>query len=86
MGRRRTSQKELGAVLGMSQPTISGRMRGEVVFNLDELEKIATHFDVPITDLLPPTTKGAGEDQGDTGGRTRNRWSSTPEHHELATI
>jgi transcriptional regulator with XRE-family HTH domain len=75
MGRRRVSQKELGTVLAMSQPTISARMRGEVTFNLDELEQIAAHFDVPITDLLPPPER-RDERRSPMDG-PRNRCSST---------
>jgi len=72
MGRHRMSQKRLGETLGMSQPTMSARMRGEVTFNLDELEAVAATFDVPITDLLPPA-----EDRRSEGRDLRNRWSST---------
>ena len=56
MGRRRVSQGEIAHVLGLSQPAVSRRFTENpdqrVSFNVDELEAIASYFDVPITRLF----------------------------------
>lgn len=52
MGRNRVSQTQLALVVGCSQPTLSKRLDGHTpAFDLDELERIAFHFDVTIEDL-----------------------------------
>lgn len=50
--RRKLTQKALGEVLGYSQPTISDRYNGVTAYTLDDLDRIAAYFDVPITDLF----------------------------------
>lgn len=52
MGRHRVSQKELAAYLGLSQPSVSNRLNGAVEWSVDELDKVAGRFDVPITQLF----------------------------------
>lgn len=61
MGRTRTSQKALAAVLGLSQPSLSKRLSGKQAFDLDELLKIAAHFDVVVTDLLVAVGRDVSE-------------------------
>lgn len=41
MGRRRMSQAQLGAVLKISQVSVSERLRGKTPFTLDDLERLA---------------------------------------------
>jgi transcriptional regulator with XRE-family HTH domain len=51
--RRRTTQVGLADVIGLSQAAVSRRLRGEIPFTVDELAKVATHFEVPLGSLLP---------------------------------
>lgn len=57
MGRRRVTQTALGIAIGMSQPAISRKLKCEVAWDIDELEAIASYFDVPITDLFGGTLR-----------------------------
>jgi transcriptional regulator with XRE-family HTH domain len=50
--RRDMKQKDLAVVLGYSQPSVSDRYHGKTAYTLDDLERIAAHFDVNITDLF----------------------------------
>jgi transcriptional regulator with XRE-family HTH domain len=52
MARRRVSGVALARRLGKSQPWISRRLVGDVAFDLDDLEAIATALDVPVAQLL----------------------------------
>jgi transcriptional regulator with XRE-family HTH domain len=54
-GRGRVSQTALAAALEMSQSALSRRLAGDQPFDVDELEKIADYFDVPVSSLLPAT-------------------------------
>jgi transcriptional regulator with XRE-family HTH domain len=51
---RKIRQRDLAAVLGLSQPAVSNRLTGHTAFTLDELDAIAKHFDVPVSRLLEP--------------------------------
>jgi transcriptional regulator with XRE-family HTH domain len=53
MARHRTNQEALAKVLGIHQTTLGTRLRGETAFDVDELTKLAAHFDVEVTELLP---------------------------------
>lgn len=52
MGRRIaelvTNQKELAQVLGLTQQSVSGKLRGRIAISLAELRMLSDHFDVPI--------------------------------------
>lgn len=52
MARRGRTQRDLGALLGMSQPTVSGRMTGRTDFTITELRAVARWLGVPLTALL----------------------------------
>ena len=52
MARRRISQKELAERVGMTQPAVSRRLSGEVVFAVDELPTFAEALGVPVSTLL----------------------------------
>lgn len=59
MARRGVKQAELAGALGMSQSMLSYRLSGQVVFNVDELARIAAVLEVPVATLLdeePATT------------------------------
>jgi transcriptional regulator with XRE-family HTH domain len=53
MARHRTSQEALARAIGIAQSTLSMRLRGETSFDVDELSRIAGHFGVDVTALLP---------------------------------
>lgn len=52
LGRQHKTQRELAEALGVSQVFVSRRLRGEVAFSLEELERIAEALDVPIIRLM----------------------------------
>lgn len=59
MARHRTTQEELGVLLGLRQTAVSKRVRGITPFDVDELARIAAHFGVEVADLLPSGSRGA---------------------------
>jgi len=59
LARKRMSQRQLAAALGVTQPIIWRRMRGEVPFTGEELQRIAAVLNVPTSSFFgetPPTT------------------------------
>jgi transcriptional regulator with XRE-family HTH domain len=59
MARKRVSQRQIGEVLCISQPQVSERLRGEIAFNTNELEKIAEFLGVPVTNFMPAAEQPA---------------------------
>lgn len=58
-GLRVCSQSELGDAIGVTQTTMSKKLRGEVGITFAELLKLAKFFELSVEDLIPP--KYAGE-------------------------
>jgi transcriptional regulator with XRE-family HTH domain len=52
MARRRITQAALAQTLGMSQATVSRRLRGSVPFTVSELDHVARVLAVPAASLL----------------------------------
>jgi transcriptional regulator with XRE-family HTH domain len=52
MARRRITQAALAQTLGMSQATVSRRLRGSVPFTVSELDQVARVLAVPAASLL----------------------------------
>lgn len=52
MVRRGLTQLQLAEAAGFSQPALSRRLRGEVPFDLIELDRIAAALDVTTASLL----------------------------------
>lgn len=52
MARKGLTQRDLAALLGLSQPTVSARMRGRTEFTVSELRAIASWLNVPASYLL----------------------------------
>lgn len=78
--RRGLTQADVGRVLGLSQPQISGRLRGKMPFRLDEIDTLARHFGVDATELMP---KCAVRDLNpEPAGLVQDR----PENDFLATV
>ena len=53
MARQRKTQQELATTLGVNAHTAGRRIRGEVPFDVVELEVIAAWLDVPVSRLWP---------------------------------
>lgn len=53
LARKGLTQKQLAAVLGVTETTLSGRIRGRTPFDTDELALISDLIGVPIAELLP---------------------------------
>jgi predicted transcriptional regulator len=51
MARRGMSQATIGKLLGISQASVSSRLRGTTPFNINELVAIAAYLDVPLAVL-----------------------------------
>lgn len=49
-------QKDIARVLGIDPSQVSGRMRGRIAFQLDELAVLARLFGVQPADLMPECT------------------------------
>ena len=52
MARRDMTQQALAAKLGMAQQSLSRRLRGETLFTVDDLLRIAEILGVAAADLL----------------------------------
>lgn len=53
---RRVTQRELAAYLGMSDASLSDRLRCKTPFDIDELDRVAEFFGEPSTLALGTTT------------------------------
>lgn len=53
MARADVSQSTLASMIGLSQPAISKRLRGEVPFDINEAHLIAKALSVDVARLLP---------------------------------
>jgi len=51
---RGESQRAIAAVLGIASSGVADRMTGRVTWRLDELDKLADHFGVSVSDLVTP--------------------------------
>jgi transcriptional regulator with XRE-family HTH domain len=54
MARSQKTQRDLAEVLGIDQPSVSLRLRGERSFRAEELAVVAEWLGVPAADLLEP--------------------------------
>ncbi len=59
MSRQNKTQDDLAAVLGLSQQTISPRMRGIRSFRAEELKLVAEWLQVPVAQFTSPVQQGA---------------------------
>jgi DNA-binding Xre family transcriptional regulator len=53
MARRMMSGADLSRAIGLSQPQVAKRVRGDLAWSLDELDMLAKVFRCSVTDLLP---------------------------------
>jgi transcriptional regulator with XRE-family HTH domain len=59
----RRTRGQLALILGLSMPSVSRRLKGDISFTIDELERIADWLDVPCSRLIDPAqsvTAGKG--------------------------
>lgn len=56
MARRRVDQAYVAGLLGLSRGAVSDRLRGRSRLRVDELQKIAADFNVPLEQLLASAT------------------------------
>ena len=54
MTRQSITQDELARRMDWKQPQVSKRLRGQVPFKADEIERIARALDVPLDQLMSP--------------------------------
>lgn len=73
LGRHRVKQSELAREIGLSAQSMSQRMQGHINFRVDELEAIASYFDVPITALFTTSNPGGEGPRRGMGGRAQSR-------------
>lgn len=55
--RHNLSLTDLARIIGVSQPQVSARLRGDVVWRIDELWALADRIGVPVAAILAPTTQ-----------------------------
>lgn len=53
-GRRRVSDADIAAAIGLSRSALNDRMIGRTRFQVTELQAIAVHLEVPLEQLLAP--------------------------------
>ena len=53
LARNGLSQREMAEHLGLSQGSVSSRMRGEIDFGVAEIIAVAEWLDVPVSALIP---------------------------------
>jgi len=56
MARQSITQYELASRVNWAQSQLSKRLRGVVPFSTDELERIARALDIPLGQLMSPST------------------------------
>jgi len=52
LARKRISQRQLANLLGLTQPVVWRRLRGDVAFSVDELQAVAEALEVPVSSLI----------------------------------
>lgn len=77
LARQQISQQELAKAIGLSQASISERLRGKTPFTTDDLERIADALGVHPAALLGGT---GGNNPSPTGGNTLRSY------HGLTTV
>lgn len=63
MARKRKTQTQLAAMLGLSQSGVSERLNGRVEFSASQLYRVSEWLDVSVSALLPDPTYGASTRQ-----------------------
>ena len=80
MWRNKVTQTALAGVLGIGQPGVARKLRGERPFTIDELLAVAAYLNLPITELVPnaenphPEGPDGGNEVRHQGLEPRTRW------------
>jgi hypothetical protein len=77
LARRMMTGADLAAAIGRSPMYVSRRVRGEVAFDLDDMERLAGVFGVEVADLLP---RSAGSSQVAGRGSARSALNDSSTH------
>lgn len=64
LGRQKKQFKELVAPLGLSYPTVSGRLNGHTPFTADELDRIAGFLGITAYDLIDSAERASRNTPG----------------------
>ena len=59
MARRKMNQTDVAAILGLSQVSVSARLRGTTEWRVSELRALAQHFGVSVSTLVDDQQAGA---------------------------
>lgn len=59
LARKMMTGADLATAIGRSPMYVSRRVRGEVAFDIDDMQRLAEVFGVEVTDLMPKPTTGA---------------------------
>lgn len=70
MWRQKVTQTTMADALGIGQPAVARKLRGERPFSVDELLAVASHLNLPITEFLP--NAGSPHQDGPGGGDATN--------------
>lgn len=68
MWRSGRTQKQLSALLGVTQGAVSNRLRGKTMWSASEILAVAAWIDVPVTDLMPEMEIVGPNGPDDPGG------------------
>lgn len=71
MARRMMTGADLAAKIGRSPMYVSRRVRGEVGFDLDDMQRLAEVFEVDVLDLMPRPIKARSDPNGGSGSLVR---------------
>lgn len=82
MWRRRVLQKELGEHMGISQTTISKKLRGERAFSNAELIAVARFFNVSVATLFGEKEKDPAVTPGPSDESLHTESNRRPFHYE----
>jgi transcriptional regulator with XRE-family HTH domain len=60
VARQQKSQREIGEILGLPQPSVQLRLKGERAFRAEELAALAAALGVPVERFFPAPATTAG--------------------------
>lgn len=79
MALRRERQADLAGVLGIGQPSVSNKLSGRTRWSVDDLDRLARHWNMGVADLILgpvaylPTASGSVNARERTAAQARRR-------------